>query len=308
MITASTLNPVLSEIAIRMVQQPVDFVGLTLFPLFRTGLYTSQYYIVDDAAMVSAPPLVPRAPGAPFPRSLTKLSNDQYNTEQWAQEEPVGLEENAKYARPGAAMQVATRRLMRIILLGHEQRTMQQATGATVPNAAVAVPWTDAGSDPLGDTTAARKQIFGATGLQANVMTCPWTVFEALKQNQQIKDMIKISDKSSRWPELLAALFDVERFAVAKGVVNNANEGQAVSLSEVWADNVILAYVDMTEDLKSPSFGRTWIVEDERTPTGVTVEVYGDEGTKSGNVRALQQTAEKLTGPKCGFRLHGTLG
>jgi hypothetical protein len=280
MLTNSTLQPVLTKIAVAMLQEPKDFVGLTLFPLFRTELLSSTYWVVDPAAMVTAQPNMPRSPGTPFARSLTKLGSDVYNTEQYAHEESMGREENAKYARPGAA----------------------------VPSAAVATAWTDVNSDPIGDVAAARQQIFNASSMDANVMTVAWTVYEVLKRHPKIQAIIKISDGDSRWPALLAALFDVDKFAVAKGAVNMANEGQAFSLSEVWAANVVLAHVDSTEDLQAPSFGRTFIVTDEESPDGISVETYDEEVISSLAVRALQHTAEKLTGAALGYRLYGVLG
>jgi hypothetical protein len=129
-----------------------------------------------------------------------------------------------------------------------------------------------------------------------------------LKRHPKIQAIIKISDGDSRWPALLAALFDVDKFAVAKGAVNMANEGQAFSLSEVWAANVVLAHVDSTEDLQAPSFGRTFIVTDEESPDGISVETYDEEVISSLAVRALQHTAEKLTGAALGYRLYGVLG
>jgi hypothetical protein len=177
-----------------------------------------------------------------------------------------------------------------------------------VPSATVATPWTDVNSDPIGDVAAARQQIFNGSSMDANVMTAAWTVYEVLKRHPKIQAIIKISDGDSRWPALLAALFDVDKFAVAKGAVNMANEGQAFSLSQVWADNVMLAHVDTTEDLQAPSFGRTFIVTDEESPDGISVETYDEEVLSALGVRALQHTAEKLTGAMLGYRLYGVLG
>ena len=307
MLTTTTQQPVLTKIAAKVLQNPEDFVGLSLFPLFPTPLMSSTYYVVDDAAMVTPPAGTLRSPGSAFSRSQTRLSDDIYSTESYGHEEVIPREENAKYARPGAAQEVASVRAERVILLGHEQRTAAEATSGAVPNAAVALGWKNPNSNPIGDVGAARQAIFAACALEANVMTVSRAVYETLKDHPVIKAMIKISSKDSRWRQLLAALFDVERFEVSKGVVNIANEGQAVSLSEIWADNVMLAHVDFTGDLMAPSFGRTFIVTDEETPDGVSVETYGEELIAAATVRASQQTAEKLTGPGCGFRLYGVM-
>ena len=138
-------------------------------------------------------------------------------------------------------------------------------------------------------------------------MTVSRAVHETLKDHPVIKAMIKISSKDSRWRQLLAALFDVERFEVSKGVVNIANEGQADEPKRDLADNVMLAHVDFTGDLMAPASAARSSVTDEETPDGVSVETYGEELIAAATVRASQQTAEKLTGPGCGFRLYGVM-
>jgi hypothetical protein len=219
----------------------------------------------------------------------------------------VSDEENGKYARKGAAEEVATRRAETIILVNHELRVKAKATSADVPKASPAVKWDDAASNPMDDVKAARKAVFDGCGFDANVMVVGREVFEALKSNLAIKDRIKISDKDSRWPQLLGVLFDVEQFVVAKARVNLAQEGQALDMGLVWGDSVILAHVDTLEDFKAVSFGRTFIHGDEKNPLGVTVEVYRQENISSNVVRAEQMTDEKLTAPAAGFHLEDVL-
>jgi hypothetical protein len=305
------LQAVLTEIASKIIQSPTGFVGLGLFPLFRTTKPSSGYWVIDDTSFVDVHPTIIRAPGSSYARSITKLGSDKYNCELYGHEEPVGDEESQKYARPGAALEAATRRGMNIILLAHELRVHDLATSATVPSAVVAIPWNDPASDPLGDVNAARKGVFYGCLQEANVMTISRTVFDTLKHHPEIKDVIKISDNDARWPQLLAAYFDVDRLLVARGIVNTANEGQAVNLSEIWGEDVILAHVDDNPDgdLKTPSFGRTFAVVDENEkPQGVKVSYYNQTKLKSTIVRADAWTDEKIAAPNGGFRLANVLG
>jgi hypothetical protein len=191
--------------------------------------------------------------------------------------------------------------------MNHERRAFQMTTSAGVPSAVADIKWNDPASSPVADTKTARKAVFDGCGFDANVMVVSRTVYEVLKQHNEIKAAIKISSEDSRWPQLLAALFDVEQLVVAKAVINNAPEGQDADVSEIWDDSVVLAHVDLSEDLKAVSFGRTFIVADEENPSGVTVEAYRQEELKSTVVRARQMTDEKLTAPAAGFCLKDVL-
>ena len=309
MITSgNALSQILTtDIGVKQLQDPKDFVGLRLFPLFKTPHISGSYWLINDGAMVDATPSLARSPGAPFGRSQTKLAGDQYWAEIYGHEEDLGQEDLEKYASPRAAQEAVARRVHRVLLLGHELRVKALATSAPVSSAAVAIPWTNPVSDPLSDVAVVRQAIFVACAREPNVMTVPRTAFETLKAHPSIKALVKISTADARWPDLLAGVFDVERFAVARGTVNAANEGQPISLTEIWEDSVMLAYVDQTEDLRAPSFGRTFIVTDEDNPFGVKIEAFANDPNKALMVRASQITAEKLTALKCGYRLYGML-
>jgi hypothetical protein len=325
--TASSLQPILRKFASKVLQQAEGFAGAALAPYFFTKAPNGSYFILGDGSTIEEPPAIKRAPGSPFARSTTRLASDLYACELYGHEEPVGDPENKKYARPGAALAAATRRAEMIIMLGHEIRVQAMTTDASVPSAAIAVPWKDGASDPVGDVTTARNAIFGASALEANVIAMSRSVYEALKAHVAIKAAIKLSDSDARWPALLAALFDVDRLIVARAVVNNAQEGQAIQVSEIWAGSVVVAHVDTNEDFEAPSFLRTFMVVDkpeqaddletvtkqilspgEAEMEGVNVELYRQENISSTIVRAEQWTAEKLTAPGCGFVLKLALG
>lgn len=325
--TTSNLVPVLRKIASKVLQQADGFAGAALAPYFFTAIPSGAYYVLGDGDMVEVPPAVKRAAGSPFARSSTRLASDNFNCELYGQEEPVSDSVNQKYARPGAALAVATRRAQMSIMLAHELRVQAMTTDPSVPNAPVLVPWLNAASNPVDDISTARTSIFNASALEANVIISSRMVYEALKAHPGIKGVIKLSDKDSRWPQLLAALFDVDRFVVARAVVNNAQQGQAIQVSQIWGGSVVVAHVDPSEDFEAPSFMRTFMVADrpdqeddletvakdllspsEAELEGVNVGLYRQENIKSTIVRAEQWTAEKLTAPGCGFVLQNVLG
>jgi hypothetical protein len=83
----------------------------------------------------------------------------------------------------------------------------------------------------------------------------------------------------------------VNQVIVADQMENTANPGAAVALSNIWLDNVIVAYVDPSgaSDLQVPTFGRVFGWTGEVGPDGVLIESYRDD-----EVRSATSTADGM--------------
>jgi hypothetical protein len=299
-------RPVEPEISARMDQDKANYAAPALFPFIFDRPIASAYHYVADGQMVAGAAITPRSPGTRFARLNTRLSTGNFAGEQYAIEESVGLEENQKYSSPEQAEAVAFRHTTNVILIGREARSAALATGPNVPTAAPAILWSDPNADPFSDVAVGRQAVFYGCGREANVMTAGRETFEVLKKWAMARGLIKISDSDARWPQLLAALFDVERFVVARAVSDLANDGQAPNPEQIWGDSVIIAYVDQLGDFHEPSFGRTFCA-DKKTNLGVTLFGYLQTNIKAGIVRAEQTVAEVLTAPAAGFHFHNVL-
>jgi hypothetical protein len=76
--STATSSPVLTEIAVQVLQDSTGLAALRLFPLFHTGPISASYYVQDPQDMTDVPESITRAPGTTFSRSQTKLSDDKY--------------------------------------------------------------------------------------------------------------------------------------------------------------------------------------------------------------------------------------
>lgn len=126
---------------------------------------------------------------------------------------------------------------------------------ASAPTAGQVLKWTDASSDPMTNISNAATAMAEATGYKPNVLVLGSWVYVALKNHPLVLDRIKYTQKGVVTPELLAALFDVDKVLVASAVKNSSEKGATPSYSFILGKNALLAYATPRPALKAPSAG-----------------------------------------------------
>jgi len=300
-------NPVLTYTAARYMRNPAGFVALRLAPLFLTGEQSASYYVFNAENMLNVPTDLRRAPSSGYKRSKMVLSDDTYSCKEYGIEEPVDDRERKKYASALDADTAAVKRAVDIIRINHEIRVRDLANSGSVTSSGVGTKWDAANSTPVKDVKAACQVVRKACGQKPNLMVVNEDTFDVLAEHPTVLEKIKYTQRGVVTAEILAAVFGVREIAVAGQAINTANEGQAQSINDLWADNVILAVTDASADLQALNFIRTFGWIGEVGPDGVLVESYREDPTRSDVHRARQDTDEKLVGAACGYRLNDVL-
>jgi len=303
----ATVNPVMTGHAVRFMRDPMGFVGMKLMPLFPSAEQSSQYYVWERANSLSIPRNIRHSPGAPFARSLPKISDDGFACRDWGHETPVPDEIRRKYANRIDADISAVRRNVEIIKVNHELRVLAVVNGATVPNATPSVKWNEADSDPKADVNAAKESIRQNTGLRANLMVISEPTKLVLEVHPKIAERVKYTTTGVTSLQVLAQYFGVAEIVVADQLINSAQEGQALSPADIWEDLVMLAHVNPARDLMVPTFGRTFGWQDFTGAEGIEIKSYRDETVASDVHRSRQFTDEKLVFNLAGYRLDDVL-
>lgn len=303
----ATANPILTQTAVKFMHNAKEFAAYALFPLFLTGEQASQYYVYDRENALNVPKNIQRAPGSAYKRSVMKLSDDSFSCKNYGVEEPVDDTEKAKYASALDADKSATSRATGIVMINHEIRCYKKATGPDVQSSSPATKWDDPTANPIGDIDAIKEVIHDNCGLDANTIVFSRDVFNVLKEREDILDKIKYTQKGIVTADLLAAVFGVENIVVAGAVTNTAAEGQAMAVSKIWGDSVVVAHVNKAQDLKAPNFGRTFNWSKMSGAKGISIKSYREENIDSDVHRACQHTDEKLVGAECGYHLSDVL-
>ena len=302
-----TFNPIMSGVAVKFLQDSKGFVGKQLFPIFNTALQAANYYIFAKENLLNAPTDIRRAPSTVAKRLKMALSNDLYGTKEYMLEGLVDDRERKKYKNQFDLDSAVVQQTLSAVVLNHEIRVHDIVTNtALVPNSSPGTKWDLSNPTPIQDVNVAREAIHSQTGLEANTMVVSRAVFNVLKELPVILDKIKYTERGIITEDLLAAVFRVDKFIVAGGLINTANEGQALAISSLWGDDVVLAHVESAPNLMAPNFGRTFVWTDNQVGDA-SVKTYRDDNRHSDVHNVAQDTDEKLVGAEAGYLLSNVL-
>ncbi|MEJ2795737.1 hypothetical protein WAE56_20225 [Iodobacter sp. LRB] len=113
-------------------------------------------------------------------------------------------------------------------------------------------------SDPIGVVEVGKEAIRAKIGRYPNTMIIGASSQSVLKNHPQLLDRIKYSMKGIVTADLMRDIFEIENIAVGKAVYANDQD----VFSDLWLDNIILAYVPSKRAGQSrtpyePAFGYT---------------------------------------------------
>lgn len=188
-----------------------------------------------------------------------KVDSGQYLAEEWALEHtiddrqrrntdaPIRLDENATKLLTGKQMIRADR-------LWAQNFFVTGAWDMEAHGGTDFMPFNDVASTPLSVIDDYRENIAAATGMMPNTLVLGSGVKKALRNNADILDRIKYTQRGSITNEILAALFEVEKVVVARSVYNSAAEGAEDNINFIVDPNaMLLAYIDPNPGLDSPT-------------------------------------------------------
>lgn len=119
--------------------------------------------------------------------------------------------------------------------------------------------WSQAGSTPVEDILSYSITIAALTGFKPNVAVATPDVYNVLRNHPEILDRIKFTQRGIVAQDLLAELFEVDKFLVPWGIKNTAAEGAAASYSFIMGSAKLwLGYAAPSAGLLTPTAGYTF--------------------------------------------------
>jgi len=106
-------------------------------------------------------------------------------------------------------------------------------------------------SAPIQQALSATALILRESGMRPNKIVTNFHVFASLKENQNLHERIKYTQKSIMTAEMLASVFDVDKFHVGVAAYNSADEGQSSDLGDVWGSDFLIGYFNPSPGLRS---------------------------------------------------------
>jgi hypothetical protein len=262
-------DAVLSNISLAYMQAQTNFIAHQVFPIVPVDKQSGVYftYPKDEWLRDSAQK---RADATESAGSGYTLATDSYQTDVYAFHKDVGAQAVANATAPLNPMAEAAVFASSRILLRQELDFANSffKTGvwgtdwvghATTNTGTNFIQFSNySTSTPIETIDRAKEAVVGVTGFDVNTMVVGKAVFNVLKNHPAIIDRIKYTSADVVTEQLLAKYFGVEKFLVAKALVNSSKEGQANSIGYVYADSILLTHSAANPGLLTPSAGYTF--------------------------------------------------
>jgi len=116
-------------------------------------------------------------------------------------------------------------------------------------------------ANPITMVDSATTVILENSGMTPNVMLIPWRALIAAKNNTQVIERIKYTSADIT-PNMIAGLFDKEKLLVPKAVIDSAADGLTPTVSALFADHCLVAYVAPSAGPRQVSAG--YIFQNDR--------------------------------------------
>lgn len=287
----------LTNLSVAYAQDASKFVHAQVFPEVPSAKQSDLYRIYDKETWhrILAEK---RAPGTESAGGGYKLSTTPFYCERYALHDDVDDPTLANADDELAPIEDSTLYVTENMLMRREfdwasQFFVNGAWGANQLQGVAAAPaggqflqWDQAGSTPVQDVDAQSAAIASLTGRKPNTAVCTLPVFNALKNNSDVRDRFKFTSGGSVTRDMLAGLFEVDRFLVAESVTNTALEGAADATDFILGKHFLLAHVAPRPGLRTPSAGYTF------TWTGLTGSA--NNGTRIKRFRMEELESDRI--------------
>ena len=260
------IDRALTNISVAYMQDASAFIADKVFPVVPVTRQSDIYYqysradfLRDEAAQ--------RAAGTESAGGDYGVeAKDPYFCRKHAFHMDITPEMRANYDEPLNADKDATDFVTQKMLIRREMEWANtyfktgvwgtEYAGAAAAGAATKTYWNaDTGATIIQDITDASIAMAGKTGFRPNTLVMSPAVFNAMKNNVDILDRIKYTQKGVVTTDLLATLFEVDKVLVAWSIVNSAAKGKAESTDFVTGKHALLCYSAPSPALRKPSAG-----------------------------------------------------
>jgi len=155
------------------------------------------------------------------------------------------------------------------------------------------------GKDPIEKIRDGISAIRSKIGRNPNTMLMGEASYRALLDHPKILDRIGLSGVRKANADIIGDICDVDRVSIGMSVYTN----DGTNFNDVWADNIILAYVDRSERKSefNPSFGYTF--QREGMPQ---IDTYYENGGKIKIIRNTDNYALKITANDAAYLILNT--
>lgn len=292
------VNAPLTNISIAYMNDQKDYVADKIFPEVPVKKQSDRYFIYDAGDWRRNEAQI-RAPSTESAGAGWKLDNTPtYFADVYALHKDIDDGVRGNSDAPINMDRDATQYVSEMMLLKREidwaatYFTTSIWTGSTTgADITPSTLWSVAASaDPVGDVEAQKVAIHEKTGKMPNVLAVGPDVHTALKNCADIKDRVKYTQRAVITEEMLAALFEVDKYVVCRATQTTSAEGAASdTFDHIFnAKDALLCYAEPNPGLMKPSAGYifAWTGYPGAGPKGQRINKFRMDHLKSDRVEA----------------------
>jgi len=274
-----------------------DMIADLVMPVVPVKKEADTYYKYTRNWML---PNAKRAAGAEAAEVEWNLTTDTYSCEEYAlkdlipdrvrdnADKPLNMDVDTTENLTKLIQLLREKRVADIVFTGGNHGSTQALSGANQ--------WDDyAGSDPIGDVRTARSTVHLASSQNPNVMVVGKQVHDKLLDHPDILERIKYTQRGVITEDILARVFEVDKYIIGKAIYDSSEDGAAESLAYVWGKSVALIYAEASPGIKKVSYGYQFQSRGFRTKKW-RVEGRDGDFIESGEIRD-----EKVVATACGY-------
>lgn len=285
------VDPLLTNVSVGYKNE--SYIAEQFFPTVTVEKETGIYF-VRDKENLRAPADARRGEFDRANRVSNTLSEATYTLEEKSLETPISDRVMRNASDPFDPKANATELVSEKLLLDNEKdlKTTILASGAN--NTDVAGAWATASEDIVGLVRSKATLIKKATGFAPNTALIAHDTLQVILKNTAFIDSVKYTNmvNDEVLYGALAKWLNVQKILIGGATENTAKEGQTDSLSFVWDDLFILAYVAPSASLWTPTSGY------RLTQAGARyVDTWYEQEIKSTMVRANDVYDNKVIDP-----------
>jgi len=245
--------------------RPSGFIADMVFPIVSVEKQADMIKTYNQADLFRVANTV-RAPGTEANKISFQVSSESYFCKNYALKVPTTIEDRAN-ADPAFVRDVERGRVQFIqdqLYLDWDARMATSLTASANVSTSYTVgsSWSDfTNSTPLEDIWNALDQAEDFRAYRPNRIVFGSLAWRYFSRNKEVIDKVnKPGVSGGAMPstrDQAASLLEVDMVMVATAYRNTAQEGQAMSLDQIWGDKVLLYYCAPRPSVEVPSFGYT---------------------------------------------------
>lgn len=252
------INPGLSNLSVKFANDRAGYL-VTKFPTVQVAHETDIYYVYGRESFQI--PETIRANKAPANRSEHILSTATYALDRHSLDDIV-TDRERRNANVGLNPDVDTMEHLTDQILGRMELNAASTifTTATSFDSTASLTSTmywslvTTTTDVIGNVETATSVIMKAAGRRANTLVMGEQTFRYVKNQPNVIERIKYSERGIITTDILSAVFDIQNILVGSAVYDQGVEGQAVpSTTFIWNGKIAAMYLEPSAKLKSPS-------------------------------------------------------